>query len=264
MSTPKDYSGYADSDFLETIAHITNQVKQRSYDLMQIQQGHSVLDVGCGPATDTITLALLVSSTGEVIGVDYDEEMINKADQKAREANVARWVIHKHADATSLPFEDGYFDSCRSERLFQHLLQPEQVLSEMIRVTKSGGGWVVVADTDPGATSVDTPEVDIERRLIRLVAEKLVNNGYAGRHLYRQFKRQGLQDISIELAGIPVTNYTVLRQGALLERFEKLAFETGTITQEELERWHTSLEQADAEGVFYASVIQVMVVGRKL
>jgi hypothetical protein len=36
-------------------------------------------------------------------------------------------------DAMPLPFEADYFDSCRSERLLKHLLNPGQALSEMIR-----------------------------------------------------------------------------------------------------------------------------------
>jgi hypothetical protein len=30
-----------------------------------------------------------------------------------------------------------------------------------------------------------------------------------------------------------------------------------------LQRWHTSLEEADAKGIYYSSVDQVMVSGRK-
>jgi ubiquinone/menaquinone biosynthesis C-methylase UbiE len=87
----------------------------------------------------------------------------------------------------SLPFETDYFDSCRSERLFQHLSNPAQALSEMTRVTKSGG-WVVVLDTDWGSLSTNSDETDIERRLARFMAESFLQNGYSGRKLYRLFK----------------------------------------------------------------------------
>ena len=57
-------------------------------------------------------------------------------------------------------------------------------------MTKSGG-WLVVVDTDHATLSVDTPEVDLERRLMRVHVEKRINNIFSGRQLYRQFKKQG-------------------------------------------------------------------------
>jgi hypothetical protein len=59
----------------------------------------------------------------------------------------------------------------------------------MARVTKPGG-WVVVWDADWGTLSINTPEVELERRLVRVHAERELNNGYAGRQLYELFKRQ--------------------------------------------------------------------------
>ncbi len=262
MSEAKENPGYVDENYLKMAENFTRHVKQRSYELMQIQQGQKVLDVGCGPATDTISLAHLVGSDGLVLGVDYDEGMIIEANHKAKEAAVAEWTRHKQGDATALPFEDGYFDSCRSERMFQHLVNPKQVLSEMTRVTKLDG-WIVVVDTDQGAVVIDTPETEIERRLMRFYVEETFNNGYAGRQLYRMFKQQGLLDLTIELFGIPITSYAIMRQASRLDMVEKLAVEAGVITLDELERWRISLEQADSMGVFFGSIPQVMIAGRK-
>lgn len=262
MATLKDYSGYVDSEYLKMLAQMSKQVKQRTYELLQIEPGHKVLDVGCGPATDTINLAPLVGSRGEVIGVDFDREMIEQGNQKAKKANLEQWVRHQQADAVSLPFKDSYFDSCRSDRLFQHLLEPERVLAEMTRVTKSGG-WLVVVDTDHATLSVDTSEVDLERRLMRINVEKRLNNAFSGRQLYRQFKQQGLGEISFELFPIAVTNYQTLRKSARFEQLESLALEIGAITPQELERWRMSLESAAAEGTLFASATQILVAGCK-
>lgn len=259
MTQPK---GYVDSEYLQIFGDFVKHVKERSYTLMQIQPGCKVLDVGCGPGTDTIPLAALINSTGQVVGVDYDQAMIDEAKQRAEKAGVNAWVKHKQADVASLPFESNTFDSSRSERLFQHLPNPEQALSEMARVTKSGG-WIVVLDTDWGTFSVDTPEVDIERRLARIRAERNLNNGYAGRQLYRLLKRQRLASITVELFPLFSANYAFTRQGSLLDETEREALASGVMTSEELQRWRTSLEEADAEGIFFGSVTQIMVAGRK-
>jgi len=259
MLQPK---GYVDPEYLGVMGKLLNHIKQRSYALMQIQPGHKVLDVGCGPGTDTIPLALLVGVNGQVIGADHDEAMITEAEQHAEQAGVNTWVRHKRVDAVSLPFETDYFDSCRSERLFQHLTNPAQALSEMTRVTKSGG-WVVVLDTDWGSLSTDSDDTDIERRLARFLAESSLHNGYSGRKLYRLFKQQNLTDISFEVFPVATPNYALARQGTQAERIEQEALKSGVITSKELHRWQTGLEQADSDGIYFCSVNLMLFAGRK-
>ena len=259
MSQPK---GYVDPEFLRTIGNHFNYIKKRSYALMQIQPDHRVLDLGCGPGTDTIPLAPLVGVNGQVIGADYDEAMIAEAEQRAKQAGVNTWVRHRRVDAMSLPFETDYFDSCRSERLFQHLLNPAQALSEMTRVTKSGGR-VVILDTDWGSLSTDSDETDIERRLARFLAESFLHNGYSGRKLYRLFKQQNLADISFEVIPVVTTNYALARLGTQAEKIEQKAIKAGVITSEELRSWQAGLEQADSEGVYFCSVNVMIFAGRK-
>jgi ubiquinone/menaquinone biosynthesis C-methylase UbiE len=158
--------GYVDPEYLQAMGKFLGSLKERTYSAMQAKTGDKVLDVGCGSGIDTVALSRIVGSTGQVFGVDYDNEMITESEQHAEKEGVSAWVKHKQADASSLPFDTGYFDSCRSERLFQHLLNPALVLNEMTRVTKVGGA-VVVLDTDWGTISTDTNEIDIERRLNR-------------------------------------------------------------------------------------------------
>ena len=254
--------GYVNTQYLQIVGEFVSELKHRSYTLMQIQSGQTILDVGCGSASDTIQLAQLVGKSGKVFGVDYDQNMIDEADKCAESEGVSGWVKHKCTDSGSLPFEANTFDACRSERLFQHLLEPERTLSEMIRVTKIGGR-IVVLDTDWGSFSIDTTEVDIERRLARVNAERGLNNGYSGRQLYRLFKQQKLTDISIEIHPMAVTDYTFARHCAFLDEIEDIALTAGSITDEEIQRWRTYLEQADVKGTFFGSVNQVMAVGRK-
>ena len=257
MSRPK---GYVDTEYLQITATVTEQVKRRSYTLMGIQSGDRVLDVGCGPGTDTLALAQLVGSSGQVVGVDYDEEMIVEADKAAAEANVGANVKHAQADACALPFESGTFDSCRSERLFQHLRHPEEVLSEMMRVTKPGG-WIVVLDTDWGSCSIDSPHVDIERRVMRMLTERCLNNGYSGRQLYRLFGQQDLGDIVVEGFCLPVLSYPLARQICQFDEAEAEALSAGVVSSEELDVWRAGLEQADSDGAFFASASVMLVAG---
>lgn len=143
-------------------------------------------------------LAVIVGKTGRVVGIDFDPAMIAEAKQRATEADVADWVQHSQADVLALPFGENVFDASRSERVFQHLVNPVGALAEMFRVTKPSG-WIVVMESDRGTLSFDTDEIDVERRLVRFFAEQFIQNGYMGRQLYRYFKRQQLVDVTVEV-----------------------------------------------------------------
>jgi len=166
--------------------------------------------VGCGAGADTIPLQSLVGPFGRVVGVDYDRAMLSRARVGADVADGGEHLLHVCSEAMNLPLESDMFDSCRSERLFQHLTHPELVIGEMLRVTKPGG-HVVVLDTDHGTWSVDTPYKDIERRITRFKAEHFGNNGYAGRQLYRLFRQTGLKDLSCEIVSGYFTDYELAR-----------------------------------------------------
>jgi ubiquinone/menaquinone biosynthesis C-methylase UbiE len=259
MTQPK---GYVSSEYLRMAGGSVKHLKERTYELMQVQRGQKVLDVGCGPASDTLQLGALVGPAGQVFGVDHDQAMVDEAEQRARQAGVAAWVKHKRAGSDSLPFETDTFDACRSERLFQHLPDPAPTVAEIVRVTKRGG-WIAVLDTDWGSASTDTVETDIERRLARVHADMVAYNGYAGRQLYRLLRQQGLADIKIEVHPNWSTNYAFVRQVTLQPEVEREALAAGIVTEEEVTRLRRDFEQADAAGMFFACANQVLVVGRK-
>ncbi len=254
--------GYVDPAYLRIAAEQVAQIKRKSYAAMHIQPGDRVLDVGCGPATDTVPMASLVGSAGQVAGIDADPAMIAEADQRAAQAGVSNYVIHKVGDVYTMPFGDGEFRSCRSERLFQHLLDPARALAEIARVTQPGG-WVVTLDTDWGSLSVDCEYVDVERRLARIFAENILNNGYAGRQIYRLYRQQGFRNITVELLPTYFTSYPLGRMIALLDRSERFALETNQVTPEDIDRWREALQRADEAGTFFASVSIVLVAGQK-
>ena len=259
MDQPK---GYVSSEYLDMVRDSVKHLKQRTYELMQLRPGQKALDVGCGPASDTLELGVLVGPQGEVWGVDYDQAMVDEAERRARAMGIAAWVKHQHAESTSLPFASDSFDACRSERLFQHLIDPGGTLKEMVRVTRRGG-WIVVLDTDWGTASMDTTETDVERRLMRVHADMAAHNGYAGRQLYRLFKQQDMADVHIEVHCNWSTSYAFTREATLLSQVERIALEAGVVTEQEVRRLRTQMEQADVQGTFFGCANQMLVAGRK-
>jgi SAM-dependent methyltransferase len=259
----RDHSGDATpfQKHLAILAQVVKEHKDRVIDLLKIQPGHRILDVGCGPGTDTIPFGQLVGSTGQVVGLDLSEAMITAANMRAHEAGVSGWVQHKCGDASSIPFQGRFFDACHAERVFMHLRNPEQVLAEMIRVTKPGGR-IAVTDPDGATISFDTPEADIERRIVLFWAKRH-NNGYAARRSYRLFRLAGLTEIRVEITPIVMTDLALGLYLLKADDVEKEAVEADAVTPAEVQRWRASLEQAAATDTFFGSWNNVTIVGRK-
>ena len=251
---------YVDAKYLQETAAALRQFKTRTYEMMHIQPGYAVLDMGCGPGVDTIPLTEYVGETGRVIGIDSDPDMIKNADEFARKMQVSERVKHRRADVAALPFEAGAFDACRAERLFQVLpvsaCQP--VFAEMLRVTKSGG-WLVVADTDWATASIDFPDAALERKLIRFFGEQVRPNGYAGRQFLHIMTQCGLQDVEFQVFPNVQRQFT---QSPFDEWLLREALSAQVVSRTEADVWKTTLTEREAAGAFYATVNMVIVAGR--
>jgi ubiquinone/menaquinone biosynthesis C-methylase UbiE len=263
MTQPQNSYGYVDTSYLNLTANQLQFFKNMTYEKMRLQPGQQVLDLGCGPASDTITLAKWVGETGKVVGVDYDPGMIDAAQQKAEAAGVSSYVTHEVHEATQLPYADNTFDSCRSERVFQHLLEPEKALAELVRVTKPGG-WIVIGDADWGSVVCYTSLPEIEAKVKAAYTDKGAQNPIIGRQLHPMLRRAGLESVSATPATLGFTNYeTANFVASLHSKLKPRGLEGGYFTEEEFDRFVNDLKQHDAQGNFFAYMCGIVAAGQK-
>ncbi len=254
-------NGYVTAEYLKTVAERMRAIKKLSYDHMAIEQGNTVLDVGCGPGVDTIPLAGLVGDAGKVIGFDQDKAMLAEADAAARETQYQTVVEHRHGSATALPLDDNSVDACRAERLLQ-VLPPEleyPVVSEMVRVTRQGGR-IVLADVDWSSASVDFSDTRLERSLMQFFALRMRPNGLAGRRLYTLCRERQLEDVRVEVVPMPQQCLDDIPFGDWLTN---TATAEGIITADEAQHWLEELQGREQLQRFYACVNMVIASGRK-
>lgn len=169
--------------YLDTVSalDVVQQWKARTFALLDARAGQQLLDVGCGLGDDVRTLAQRVGRTGRVVGVDTSTTMIEEA--RKRTAGQPLPVEYYVGDAQRLDFPDETFDGCRAERVFVHLAHPQAALTELVRVTRSGGR-IVVGDPDFDSFLVDGGERELARRLMHFATDRMARNGWMGRQLW--------------------------------------------------------------------------------
>lgn len=99
---------------------------------MRIEQGHRVLDFGCGSLTLSIMAAQLYPEA-EFYGIDIDEKILALASRKM--ASIEQY------DGGKLPYPDNYFDRVMSSLVFDHLTlrQKYAVLHDIYQILKPAG-----------------------------------------------------------------------------------------------------------------------------
>jgi len=104
------------------------------------QIGGDVLEVGVGTG-----LALPFYAPGvSVTGIDFSEDMLQRARAKVAEENLTHVRELRQMDARKLEFPDNSFDTVVAMHLISVVPDPEQVMLEMARVCKPGGQILVV------------------------------------------------------------------------------------------------------------------------
>ena len=171
--------------YLDYIHELLRPLKEASYGFIPEGEGLEVLDIGCGTGKDCREMHGLLSERGgafRITGLDHEPEFLSEA--KARTAvgdfPYLRFVA---GSAEALPFEDGSVDYIRMERVVQHLLHPEKVFSEAVRVLRPGSGRLVIIDTDWASCSFSTTDLETEWYLKEQKIVHDLTNGRASRNL---------------------------------------------------------------------------------
>ena len=243
---------------------ITGRLVEPLLDVARVGPGTRVLDVATGPG---YVAAEAARRGATVCGVDVAEAMV------ARAGAEHPGVEFRRADAQSLPFEEGAFDSVVGNFGLPHFGRPERAVAEGVRVLAPGG-----------RLALTTWDVPAEMRMFGVFLEAVGEAGAGppdglppGPDVFRfsddgEFRRlfeaQALVDVEVRRVAFthPVRSFEdfwrALQRGTV--RMASLVLDQ---CEETRERIRTALERRlaayDANGVFDVPVSVKLAAGRK-
>lgn len=109
---------------------------ERYYFALKFVKGKKILDMGCGEGYGP---HLLSQRAKTVWAIDIDKTTVDKARQKYYRHNLKFSCV----SAVKTGFQDNTFDVITAFEIFEHLKNPEELLSEAKRILKPKGSLIV-------------------------------------------------------------------------------------------------------------------------
>lgn len=142
--------------------HLNNRFRRHSHppegiiDALGLRATDAVLDFGCGPGFYAVPFAKVAR---EVVAVDLQPEMLQKASQYAEKNRVKIKTIQSNGQ--TIPIPDGSFDMIFLSGVYHELTEKKQVLAELNRVLKPGGRIVIRERTEDRHFSPGRPKTSL-------------------------------------------------------------------------------------------------------
>jgi ubiquinone/menaquinone biosynthesis C-methylase UbiE len=177
-------------------------------DLIKSENIKKIIDVGCGEGS---TIQDVRKITGniytEFLGLDVAEIGIARARKKM--INNTDFQLY---DGKQIPSVNNYFDLSISTFVFEHLEKPEEIFTEMVRVTKKGG-YVLIFCPNYGSPFFRSP--CNKKNSLGLMIGRLIKSMYPRRYFNKSFQWDKVEPIKLS-ADQYVTDYDTLIEPNLL------------------------------------------------
>lgn len=137
-------------DGLNRIISLGSDVKWRKkvIALVADKNPQNILDIATGTGDLAIQFAQR-TSTAQIVGLDLSEGMLSVARIKVEGKPISEKIEFVQGDSEALPFDEGHFDAITVSFGIRNFENLEKGLSEIYRVLKKGGIFVILETSVP-------------------------------------------------------------------------------------------------------------------
>ena len=239
-----------DINYLQNTRKLLEDLKKRSYNFFNEINSGTIIDLGCGAGTDVLEISKQLGNDVKVIGIDHDGGMVEQAKRSAEGYDNVDFLL---SEAYPLPFEDDSIAGLRTERVIQHLKNPDQVFKEIHRILKKDHPFVII-ETDWHSLSFYTEFTETQRKINSYLTDVKINNGFAARKLSSYLKLSNFRNIKFDIHPFVINSLDEANDYFWIEKIVKEVFEKGYITSGEYAAFYGALQQSDADNYFASSI----------
>ncbi len=136
-----EFNRWAEAGRGEEMEDHHRPIVEPTLELIPIQIGDSVLDVGCGSGWLCREIARRAPS-GHIVGMDVSDEMIRRARKLSENFRNTTFI---EGTAENIPWSSGFFAKAISVESAYYWPKPAAGLREMLRVLAPGGSaWILI------------------------------------------------------------------------------------------------------------------------
>lgn len=250
------------NDYLNKSTEFINHIKQRSHSLLPLgHSGKKILEIGCGNGYDAIALAMK-NPLCHITGIDINNDLIKASKQNAA-ASQCKNVEFIVSNAEKMPFSANSFDIIRAERVFQHLNNVPDVMTEIDRVLKPKG-TISIIETDWPGMDIFIEDYHIEKKIIKALCENVLVNGNASRKIISYLKQVNISKVAVEVSPLIMTDYSVADTLIKFDHIIEVALKNNILTLSEKNKWEENIEFINKQNSFNLSINVLIYSGTKL
>jgi len=237
--------GAAELERLTLQARVWEPEVEVMLDHIGIAEGAQCVDLGCGAMGILKPLSKRVGTNGKVVGVDVDAKQLAAARHFVQQENLSNTEIYE-LDAYHTELPDASFDFTQVRFVFAPVGRDDELLKEMLRVTKPGG---ILAIQEPDTHSWNPfPAHPAWHTLRTAILEAFKRGGgdfNAGQRTYHMLRRAGLEDVRIRAAVLALQNNHPYMRSPLqfASSLRSRIVDNNILSAEELDRVVAEVEQ---------------------